>query len=424
MKPTSRQVVRVLAGASLLLATVTGSGAARTKITYLYNWYNEGIVSEAYKAIIDDFNRTHPDIQVEGIEGGGYDKLTSMMAGGVTPDVVQFERSAVIEWLLQDRLQPIRTDIGRFRSQFLRSALAEVDWFGQIWGVPWDTDIRGLFWNVDLLEAAGIDASRPPATFAELDQNAQKLTRRASGGGYEQIGFVPWQNNWYPPGWFWAFGGEVFDYSKVQPVVNLPQNVEAFKWMFSYVQRYGYAEANQAGSLDNFVAGKVGMIAQESGLLNRLRTSPVGRTLRIAAGEVPHVPGGRNGTWAGGTSHIIPAGAKNYQEALVFLEYLGSPEVQRKWYQLTLRLPTNVTATRQVFEQSTGALRALLAQTGVANPRPPMWVYILVDPKAGLLPAQNQVLQGQKSPEEVLNEVQRLALQEPRYQKLKERSSR
>lgn len=419
----TRRLLTGVLTAGLIAGATTGAALGKTKITYLYNWYNEGIVSDAYKAIIDGFNKSRTDIEVDGIQGGGYDKLTSMIAGGVAPDVVQFERSAVIEWLLQDRLMPVRADAGLFRTRYAKSALAEVDWFGQIWGVPWDIDIRGLFWNVDMLERAGIDSARPPTSFAELDRNAQKLTRQMTDGGYQEIGFVPWINNWYPPGWFWAFGGDVYDYKAMQPVVDRPQNVEAFEWVLSYVRRYGYAPASQAGSLANFIAGKVGMIAEETGLLNRIKASPVGEALRVRAGAVPHMPGGRNGTWAGGTGHIIPVGARHYREALIFLDYLGSPAAQFTWYRLTGRLPTHVMALQQAYESAPAALQKVIEQWHVANPRPPMWVYILVDVQGGLLPARNQVLQQAKTPEEALNVVQRLALQEARYQKLKERSA-
>lgn len=408
----------------LLLVLALGTGAwAQTTVTYLYNWYNEGIVSDAYREIIDDFNRTHPHIRVEGIEGGGYDRLTAMMAGGVTPDVVHFERSAVVEWMLQDRLMPIRTEagiVGDVRSEFLESALLEVDWFGQIWAIPWDTEIRGLFWNVDLLEAAGLDAEYGPRSFAELDQWSQMLTRQGANTGYDQIGFVPWVNNWYPTGWFWAFGGGVYDYDRMEPTLDLPENVRAFHWMLEYVDRYGYAEASQAGTRDNFLAGRVGMMAEESGILLHMERS--GIDLNVNAGYVPHEPAGRNGTWAGGGGHVIPAGAQNYEAALEFLAYLGSPQTQLKWYQLTHRLPTNIEAARIMYEQSEGPLRNLLDQMTIANARPPMWVYILVDAEGGLLPNRNRVLQRELTPEAALGQMQRLAIQHPGYQQLREQS--
>lgn len=368
----------MLLGLLLSLAIFCQIGSAKTTITYQYSWYAVPLQNEAFRALIDLFNATQPEIEVKGVCSPGastaYDRLLTAIAGGAVPDVVHFEASAVIEWASKGLLTPLDEIFTpeSLPKAFMPADARECIFGGHVWAVPWHTSVRGLFWNRDMLEEVGISGDRAPGDLNGLFTVARKVTRMDAQGRFTRVGFLPWVGNWYPAAWFWAFGGEVYDPLTKRPTLEAPGNVKAWEWVQDYAKQYPPG-AMSLGSGDPFMAGKLAMEANSSSYLGELeKYAP---ELNYMTGEVPHAPGGRNGTWGGGTAHIIPRGAKHPKEAMVFLKWLGSPEAQLEYYKRVALLPTNQEAIRSILQKlpARDPLVPLLRQMPSAHERPPLW---------------------------------------------------
>ncbi len=407
----------------LTLALMTFSHAfAAERLVYMYNWYNEEPLEPLFQELIAEFKAQHPEIDLEIIRGTGaaasYDQLTALIASGNPPDVVHFDGSAVVQWWLMDALYPLN-DLLKSEvawDAFLPFAINEATFGGKVWGLPFFTAARGLYWNQSLFAEAGLDPDRAPDSIDELDQYSIKLTRTGNDGAIERAGFVPWSGNWYLPAWFWAFGGSLYDPQTFTPTIDHPRNVDALEWLQSYVVRWGHAELSARAAPTSFFNQELAMTAMHSFFINDLRTHAPDVTFQT--GAVPHTPEGRNGTWAGGQVHIVPRAAENLSAAAKLLTYLASTEVQLKIYEMTGRLPTHGEAVSIIAERVSDQERHLLNQLPVANSRPPLWQDVLVN--AGLIPAQTAVLTGAKSPIEALSDVQRVIV--PKYAELRERA--
>lgn len=409
----NRHVTVALWLALVLLAgvCVPGSAEERTTITYLYNWYAEDIVEDAFMEIIAEFERQNPDIRVETLRGGGgHERLRAILAGGNVPDIMHFERQSTIEYWKLGVLEPLDRYVADLdvRNQFVPPLLREVEFEGDLYAVPWDTDLRGLYWNIDLLEQSGLDGLEGPRNFAELDEYIDKLTLVDGNGDVTQGGLVPWGGNWYPPGWFWSFGGEIFDYEDLEPTVTHPKNIEAFEWMVELVDRFGLEQLNAVGNENAFYTGRLAMMVHAT--IFPPLIAAANPDLRWTTGLVPHKPEGRNGVWAGGMSHVMTRQSNNKEAAGRLLRYLSSPETQVHWYRLTQRLPTNLAAVAEISPDLDPRVRVHMNTFEEINPLPPLWVMILV--RAGLLPAQSEVITKQKTPLQALQDVQRVAAAE------------
>ncbi|NPV79230.1 MAG: hypothetical protein HPY52_02975 [Firmicutes bacterium] len=142
--------------------------------------------------------------------------------------------------------------------------------------------------NVDMLEECGIDATRAPVSIAELDEMAAKISKRDASGKFNRVGFIPWLGNWYPAGWFWAFGSELYDANTKRPTLDKMENIKAFEWVQKYAQLYNPLDP---GSGDSFLSGRLAMSADCSNpMLRLLKTDR--RDLKVRVVEVPHAPGG------------------------------------------------------------------------------------------------------------------------------------
>jgi len=398
---------RVVLVCALALWGAREGAAARTTITYWYFDVTE--LTEAFiKEAVAAFNESQSAIYVEAIRQSGnmYDQTLTAIAGGAAPDVIYFERSAVIEWVagrgrIFEPLDRYLSEELRAPDAFLPFAREEIEYEGQIWALPFGTDVRGLIWNMDHLDEAGLDASRAPATLDELVSYALRLTKQSPDGEIAQLGFAPWLGNWRLQGWFWAFGGGVFDREQRMPTIDIEANRQAVHWVQDFAQRLGAAAVRFPAGIGPFTAGQLSM-SIEANVTYELarRTAP---DLRIGVGAVPHAPGGRNGTWSGGYAHVIPAGAKHVAEAAAFLNFLNSPAMQVRQFEVTGGLPTGTAAFFEVLRRphEDGSL-AFLEQLPVSNGRPPLWLAVHL----ALGDAMNAVIHMQKSPEQVLAEVQ------------------
>jgi multiple sugar transport system substrate-binding protein len=403
MRASRKRLVSVI----LVLATVgvlPVVHAARTKVVYQYNWYGETIVDNVYLALVEEFQKENPTVEVELIRGSSSgDKLIAAIAGGNPPDLVHFERSIIIEWANKGLLQPIDNLTNQpLKRMWLPGSLSEVQLEGRLYGIPWDTDIRGLYWNKDLVAQGGFNESRAPATMAELDEMARKLTTRDAEGRYTQLGFIPWvADNWYAVGWLYTFGGALFDPATKQPVVNTPNHIRGFEWLQSYGERFPNAAVASTG--DPFIAGHIALVAHESGHVGRIAAGNPG--LNYGVGEVPHPEYGHNGTWLGGTAFVIPLGARNVEGASILLNWMSRKETHASWWRQTTRLPTRTDSIALIRNELPPPQAILLRQADVAFGRPPLWYPAIYNNTRN---AMLDVVHLRQGPKAALDEAQRL----------------
>jgi multiple sugar transport system substrate-binding protein len=128
-------------------------------------------------------------------------------------------------------------------------------------------DVYGLYYNKDLLSAAGFNA--PPKTLSELEKMADKLTTYNSDGSIKTLGFNPtmgWYENaaaHYGP----AAGAEWLKSDGTSAISSSPGWTELINWQKAFVDKIGWDKLNtftsglgQEFSADNaFQKGQVAM---------------------------------------------------------------------------------------------------------------------------------------------------------------------
>jgi multiple sugar transport system substrate-binding protein len=131
---------------------------------------------------------------------------------------------------------------------------------GTAYGLPFVSSARGLFYNKELFEKAGV--AEPPKTWDELKAAAQKL--KASGVS-QPFGLPLGQEEAQGESFLWFLGaGGGYQDAGGKWTINSPQNVEAFTFLKGMVDA-GLTTPNP-GTKDrktvweDFAAGKVGMV--------------------------------------------------------------------------------------------------------------------------------------------------------------------
>lgn len=202
------------------------------KVVQYWHNFGAGLAAEIHTKQILNFlnaNSTYAvDVQYVPTTAGTQlsDKLIAAISGGDPPDAARFDRFIVTSWaargFLSDLTDRAKRD-GVTEDKFIKEGWLEATWRGKVYAVPFDTDLRGLYYNKKHIEAAGLDPNKPPTTIEELDQYADALTKK-DGAKYSQMGFIPWalQGSLYTYGWI--FGGEFYDRDKDVITLSLGLN--------------------------------------------------------------------------------------------------------------------------------------------------------------------------------------------------------
>jgi len=192
--------------------------------------------------MVDAFNKqsTTSCVKMVAVPGSETDiaKLTTAVRGGTGPDVYELDRFTVAERAAAGVL----TDLSSFgaaneASNYLDFAWKEALFKGKPYALPFDTDARALFYNKDLLQAAGIDASaldisKGAPTIDTIRTMANKLNKKDASGKYTVVGFVPWLSQGWHYTWGFAYGGSFFDAGSCKVTPDDPKIVQAFQDMF------------------------------------------------------------------------------------------------------------------------------------------------------------------------------------------------
>ncbi len=305
----------------------------RVHLQYWEKWVRfEG---QAMQRVVDAFNASQDRIVVHMEAFGPVDRKTLLAtAGGNPPDIVGMWAPQVASHADHQALAPLDDFMAR-------DGLTEDHWIpvyidlctvrGKVYAVPTTPTTMALYWNKALFRAAGLDPERPPRTLSELDDMARHLTRFDAEGNIVQMGFLPWEPDWYVWGLGPWFGGQLFDGRRV--TANDPRNVEAFDWLQSYAREYGAGRVKRfmsgfgtfASPQNAFFAGKVAMGFHGVWLHNYITQYAPG--MEYGAAPWPKTPNGpENFSIADMDVLVMPAGlSRERQEAAwQFIKFVSS----------------------------------------------------------------------------------------------------
>lgn len=344
---------RFLIGLSLivLFGSAFGSVAlAQEKKTVVF-WFGASQDERAaYEAMVDEFNRLHPNIEVRPMlvpQKYIERKLILSIAGGVPPDVVRFYTHLGGELMSRGGLEPLNDLIERDKvdlSDFWPVGIEQNSYQGKLYGMPWVMSPNALFYNRRLFAEAGLDPDRPPKTWKELEEYALKLTKRDERGNLVQVGFSGFVNN--PTNFYlytWQSGGQLLSDDLKSPAFNSPEGREALTWMKEFMER-GVGSVRELQTFSsNFVGATndpFGLEALAMRVESPFRIPDLQKYFPDLDFGVAPVPYNRVRTMeVVGNSLVIPRGSKNRDAAWEFIKFATSYEQIKNVCKVAGRVP-------------------------------------------------------------------------------------
>ncbi|MFN6540826.1 MAG: ABC transporter substrate-binding protein [Nostoc sp. EkiNYC01] len=396
-------------------------GVKQDNVIHLTLWQgvNPPPNRDVLQKLVDKFNQSHPDIQVESLYVGQQDqqtpKILAAVVGNAPPDLLWYNPTIAGQLVELGALLPLDEMLEKspIKAEIDPTLYASMKYNGQIWSVPFATNNVGIFYRPSLFKAAGI--TELPRTWEEFGEVAKKLTRDTNGDGRtDRYGmFLPLGKGeftvftWLP--FMWSSGGElVSGDSQNAAAVDLKDNQGAIAalqfWRNLITEGSAILSGPERGyETDDLLSGKVAMQLNGPWNLGQFQTTGVDfDVFPIPVDEkAATVIGGEN-------LFFFKTTPEREKAAFKFVEYTLSEEFQTELALGTGYLPVNLKSREnpkyQEFIQKTPQVKVFLEQAKYGRSRPVFPGYNRISDSLGR--AIESVLLGKYSPTKALQETQ------------------
>jgi sn-glycerol 3-phosphate transport system substrate-binding protein len=384
--------IGLLASSMLSAPTMAAPSAPIT----LQFWHSmTGEKGKLLDGIIDDFNHLDENkgkltvqSQFIGSYEEGLNKLRTALIGGRGPDVVQITDIGTQVMIDSDSIVPLQDFIDRDPEFPIAQILPPIRHYyevaGKLYSLPFATSNPILYYNEDAFKKAGI--THPPATYAELEEDALKLSSPA-----DKITGITWPLN----SWFFEEFLAREGVALVNPNNGRGTRAKGANYLdpaaIAFVSLWERMTKNQSfGNVGrgwdppeaNFLAGRSAMlITSTSDIFENLSEAP----FKMGTAPIPSAsaksPGG---TIVGGNSLWIMKNKPIEEQngAYRFIKYMASAKVQETWHKHTGYFPIRADVIDNLKKQ------------GFYDKYPVAWVAIQQVRSSPDLPATRGALMG------------------------------
>ncbi len=309
-------------------AETAAAGAAGDRETVNF-WYLWGGDEAAYlEQIIEAYNQSQDQYEVVGLSTPDQQKVITGISGGDGPDITDDFGSNVPKYAEQNIAMALDDYIARdgldVNDIFVDGTMDQQMYDGKVYAFPISSNVYALYYNVDLLKAAGYD--EPPKTMEELQEMTIKLTT-VENGTITQIGAPLIPSYYWWPNMTYA-NGDTFGTAEALTVDN-DGFKKALGWLESYVAEFGsdvvnsYVTSGQSkinSAQDPFLAGEQALRIDGTWFYKMAEDAGINFGLTM----IPAYEAQGDKTYSSleTSNFYIPSTAKNPDGAWDFLKYI------------------------------------------------------------------------------------------------------
>ena len=258
-----------------------------------------------------------------------YDQYRTTVTAGEAPDIAIMHLDSVASYARYGLLTPLdelAANIGLVAEDFITEVWNAGVYEGARYGIPLDVHPLTLFYNIDLLEAAGY--SEPPKNYEELLEISFAVQEATDAYGIAMPVFWPSNMIFYSS--LMSHGGKSVSEDGLTPLYNTPEGHEALQKMVDlvYTHKVSPADVQADGEVTLFRQGKsafhlngIWMIAgfeQQDGL-------------NFATAAVP-LFGENDAVWAGSHNFVLPKqndeDPARLEAAMKFIQFVTENSLQ------------------------------------------------------------------------------------------------
>lgn len=318
-------------------ATETAAPVENKEAEVVTFWYNNtGDEALVYEQAISEYNASQSKYKVEGLSITDAQKLIVAMSSNEAPDVIKISNQTVVQYQKNQLLESFQSYVdaeGFDLSIYSEQSIAANTVDGELYALPLDAYTIQMFYNKDLLEAAGFSA--PPETMEEMYEMAVAATKVDGSGNIEVLGYPLFPYASARQELIYGFGGRWWnENSEITP--QDPGILDSLNMNTKYRNEFGgkaldgfigTANTNRYTEQDMFFQGKQLFRLDGSWLPTMMANfkSTVNYGITLIPGTEAH-PEYRGTSRYETDSVSVPVMAKNKEGAWDFTKWLCSEE--------------------------------------------------------------------------------------------------
>jgi multiple sugar transport system substrate-binding protein len=340
----------------------SGDGGNKGKEVSLEIWVmpNSQNAAEDFLSVCKPFTDENPNITLQPSVvdwGAAWTRLTAASMTGEAPDISQLGSSWVAGIGSMGGLVDLSGKINKDAFVEATQQFMGIKGKSEIYGMPWFTETRALYYRTDACEKAGVDPSKDFNTWDSFKTALGKLNNVDVDGKKLPALGMPGKNDWNVihnfSFWVYGAGGDFLTEDGKEAAFSSDEALAGIRF---------YSELAVEGLMDTTSLEKDTNHVESTYCTGGYATSFMGpwvaKTLQRNKDEegidtidntgvsiVPEGPEGRF-AFAGGSALCIFDACENQDEAVQLLNYLASKEAQIGYSNVTGNLPT----TKEAYE--------------------------------------------------------------------------
>ena len=319
------------------------AAAGETEITFYYPVAVGGPITKTIDQMSADFEKENPGIKVKPVYTGTYQesivKALTAHKSGQPPTTAILLSTDMFTLIDEDAIVPFNefaasADDQAWMKSFYPAFMANSQTGGKTWGIPFQRSTIVLYWNKELFKEAGLDPNKPPASWKEMLEYAQKLTRRDAAGNPTQYG-VQIPSSGFP---YWLFQGlttpngvELMNAAGTETYFDKPEVIEALAYWVDLGRKHkvmptGVVEWGTTPK--DFFEKKIAMMWTTTGNLTNVKNNA---KFDFGVAMLPQAKR-RGSPTGGGNFYVFKKASKDQQVAAVKLaKFMTQPERAAQW---------------------------------------------------------------------------------------------
>ncbi|WP_233192648.1 ABC transporter substrate-binding protein [Acidimangrovimonas sediminis] len=335
------------AAALALLAAMPARAADAVNLQFYFPVAVGGGAANVIQSLTDDYEKAHPEVKIDPIYAGSYQdtiaKVITAARGGNAPQIAVALSTDMFTLLDDNLILPFddyakgdegKKWLGGFYPAFMENSQLD----GKTYGIPFQRSTPVLYWNKDAFKAAGLNPEKAPQTWAEMAEDAKKLTRRDASGNVTQWGIrIPTQG--FP---YWLFqglvaenGGKLANAEGTETYFDSKPVVEALQYLVDLSTKDKAMEPGLTGwgsAPKAFFEGQIAMMWTTTGNLTNVRKNA---PFPFGVAMLPKMKS-RGAPTGGGNFYLFKGSSPEQLTAAVkFIEWITAPEQSAKWTMAT-----------------------------------------------------------------------------------------
>lgn len=249
-----------------------------------YNYGMAGAWTDTFDALITDFEKQHPNIDVTAQKPQGnspnpatdtVSSIQNQTVAGSPPDVAQLGFSDLDFTIHQLGAKSLDDLVGKdavqqnfdgARHPYAATARTLADWDGTTYGVPFVFSTPVFYYNATLFEQAGLDPADPPKTWDEVSAAASAIADKTGKGGVYLDCLTKSAKDWCFQSLVRSNGGRVISEDRTTLEFDDDAAVGATAMAQKLVEQGQSPRLTQQQGYEAFARGDIGMILETSAI--------------------------------------------------------------------------------------------------------------------------------------------------------------